>query len=217
MMHDFVVTQDHVVLYLTNMVADMDRIRAGGVHFSYDANTPCYMGVMRRGGDGKDLRWFTGQNLFCTHVMGGWSDGDKVTVDWDGGEGNQFPFFPSRSGPFDPAKSTGLLRRFTIDLSSRSNDRYQTENDLPEVSGGARRGRTTGSTRSSTATAISTGSVRGAGGGSSTTRRTRPSSSRCPTTSSARRPSSRAARARPRATATWSGLARAPGRRAVRT
>jgi carotenoid cleavage dioxygenase len=40
MMHDFVVTQRHIVLYLTNMVADMDRIRAGGVHFSYDANTP---------------------------------------------------------------------------------------------------------------------------------------------------------------------------------
>jgi carotenoid cleavage dioxygenase len=93
------------------------------------------MGVMRRGGDGKDLRWFTGQNLFCTHVMGGWSDGDKVTVDWDGGEGNQFPFFPSKSGPFDPAKATGLLRRFTIDLSSSSNDRYQTETIFPEVSG----------------------------------------------------------------------------------
>src|SRR4029079_17991277 len=135
MMHDFVVTQNHVVLYLTNMVADMERIQAGGVHFSYDANTPCYMGVMRRGGDGKDLRWFTGQNLFCTHVMGGWSDGDKITVDWDVGEGTQFPFFPSKSGPFDPAKATGLLRRFTIDLSSRSNDRYQVETIFPEVSG----------------------------------------------------------------------------------
>ena len=135
MMHDFVVTQRHVVLYLTNMVADMDRIQAGGVHFSYDSQMPCYMGVMRRGGDGKDLRWFRGANLFCTHVMGGWSDGDKVIVDWDGGEGNQFPFFPSVREPFDPAKSTGLLRRFTIDLSSRTNDRYQTETIYPEVSG----------------------------------------------------------------------------------
>ncbi len=49
MMHDFVVTQRHVVLYLTNMVADMERIKAGGVHFIYDRQTPCYMGVMRRG------------------------------------------------------------------------------------------------------------------------------------------------------------------------
>ena len=135
MMHDFVVTQDHIVLYLTNMVADMDLIRRGGVHFSYDSRTPCYMGVLRRGGDGKDLKWFTGQNLFCTHVMGGWSDGDRIIVDWDGGEGNQFPFFPSKHEPWNPAKSTGLLRRFTIDLSSRTNDRYQTETIFPEVSG----------------------------------------------------------------------------------
>src|SRR5690606_26816463 len=135
MMHDFVVTQDHIVLYLTNMVADMERMQAGGVHFSYDSQTPCYMGVLRRGGDGKDLRWFRGANLFCTHVMGGWSEGDKVIVDWDGGEGNQFPFFPSKHEPFDPAKATGLLRRFTIDLSSKSNDRYQTETIFPEVSG----------------------------------------------------------------------------------
>ena len=135
MMHDFVVTQSHIVLYLTNMVADMDRIRAGGVHFSYDSNTPCYMGVMRRGGDGKDLRWFTGPNLFCTHVMGGWSDGDKI-IDRLGRRRRQpVPVLPEQHEPFDPAKSTGLLRRFTVDLSSRSNDRYQTETLFPQVSG----------------------------------------------------------------------------------
>ena len=135
MMHDFTVTQKHVILYLTNMVADENRIKAGGVHFSYDSTAPCYLGVMRRGGDGKDLKWFTGPNLFCTHVMGAWSDGDKVTIDWDGGEGNQFPFFPSLHEPFDPVKGTGYLRRFTVDLSSRSNDRFQSETIYPEVTG----------------------------------------------------------------------------------
>ena len=68
MMHDFAVTQRHVLLYLTNMVSDMDRMRAGGVHFSYDSKTPCYLGVMRRGGDGKDLKWFTGANLFLSLI-----------------------------------------------------------------------------------------------------------------------------------------------------
>jgi carotenoid cleavage dioxygenase len=135
MMHDFAVTQKHVILYLTNMVSDMDRIKAGGVHFSYDSQRPCYLGIMRRGGDGKDLKWFTGTNYFCTHVMGAWTDGDKVTLDMDGGEGNQFPFFPSLHEPFDPVKGTGYLRRFTVDLSSKTNDRYQTETLFPQVSG----------------------------------------------------------------------------------
>ncbi len=135
MMHDFAVTQKHVILYLTNMISDMDRIKAGGVHFSYDSKTPCYMGIMRRGGDGKDIKWFTGANLFCTHVMGAWSDGDKVTVDMDGGEGNQFPFFPSLHEPFDPVKGTGRIRRFTVDLSSKTNDRYQVQTLFPEITG----------------------------------------------------------------------------------
>ncbi|MBO9575319.1 MAG: carotenoid oxygenase family protein [Sphingobium sp.] len=135
MMHDFAVTQKHVILYLTNMVSDMDRINAGGVHFSYDSQRPCYLGIMRRGGDGRDLKWFTGANLFCTHVMGAWTEGDKVTVDMDGGEGNQFPFFPSLHEPFDPVKGTGYIRRFTVDLSSRTNDRYQVETIYPQITG----------------------------------------------------------------------------------
>ena len=135
MMHDFAVTQKHIVLFLTAMVPNMEQMRAGGVHFSYDGRLPTYLGVMRRGGDGRDLKWFTGQHLFCTHTMGAWTDGEKVVVDMDGGEGNQFPFFPSVSGPFDPAKAQGRIRRFTVDLSSRTNDRYQTETLFPQVTG----------------------------------------------------------------------------------
>jgi carotenoid cleavage dioxygenase len=67
--------------------------------------------------------------------MGGWSDGDKVTVDLDGGEGNQFPFFPSLHEPWDPVKGTGYLRRFTVDLSSKTNDRFQVETIYPNVTG----------------------------------------------------------------------------------
>ncbi|MGX7893940.1 carotenoid oxygenase family protein [Tsuneonella sp. HG222] len=134
MMHDFAVTQNHIVLYLTNMAADMERIQAGGVHFTYDPGLPCYMGVMRRGGDGRDLKWFRGPNYFCTHVMGGWSDGDRITTDWDGGESNQFPFFPGKE-PFEPRKATGMIRRYTIDLSRKSDDRYQVETIYPEVNG----------------------------------------------------------------------------------
>jgi len=135
MMHDFAVTQRHIIFFLTAMVADMDRMRAGGVHFSYDSTRPSYLGIMRRGGDGRDLRWFTGQNLFCTHVMGAWSDGDKVTVDMDGGEGNQFPFFPSLHEPFDPVKAEGRIRRFTVDLGRKSDNRYQVETLFPQVTG----------------------------------------------------------------------------------
>ena len=133
MMHDFCVTQDYVVLYLTNLAADAELIAAGGPHFRYDPALPCYMGVLRRGGDGSDLQWLTGPNLFCTHVMGGWNDGTRITVDMDGGEGNQFPFFPSKV-PFDPAGSVGRIRRYTTDVADGSGT-YQAETIFPEVTG----------------------------------------------------------------------------------
>jgi len=135
MMHDFAVTQKHVVLFLTSMVPNLEQMKAGGVHWSYDSTLPVFMGVMRRGGDGRDLKWFGGQSLFCTHTMGAWDDGDKVIVDMDGGESNQFPFFPNLHEPYDAAKARGLVRRFTIDLSSKTNDRYQVQTLYPQVSG----------------------------------------------------------------------------------
>ena len=135
MMHDFCVTQDYIVLYLTNMAADEALIAAGGVHFRYDSTLPCYLGVMRRGGDGRDLKWYTGPNLFCTHVMGGWNEGTKITVDWDGGEGNQFPFFPSLHEPFDPVKGTGYIRRFTVDVGDAGNDSFRSETLFPHIQG----------------------------------------------------------------------------------
>jgi carotenoid cleavage dioxygenase len=135
MMHDFCVTQEYVILYLVNIPADEELIAAGGPHFRYNSQLPCYLGVMRRGGDGSDLKWLTGPNLFCTHVMGGWNDRNRITVDMDGGEGLQFPFFPSLHEPFNPAKSTGYIRRFTVDLSRGMPDHYEVETIYPHITG----------------------------------------------------------------------------------
>ena len=139
MMHDFCVTQDYIVLYLTNLASDMDLLQASGPHFRYNSALPCYLGVMRRGGDGSDLRWLTGPNLFCTHVMGGWNDARRITVDMDGGESNQFPFFPSLHEPFDPVKGTGYIRRYTVDLSRGMPETYAVETIHPQVTGGLSR------------------------------------------------------------------------------
>ena len=50
--------------------------------------------ALRRGGDGSDLRWYKGPERCATHVMGAFSDGERVFVDMDMAQKNQFPFFP---------------------------------------------------------------------------------------------------------------------------
>lgn len=124
MLHDFAVTQRHIAFLAIPMAVSLEQMRAGGVHFAWDSTLPTWFGVMRRDGDGSDLRWFEGPERCATHVMGAWSDGDRCYVDMDMARKNQFPFFPNLHGePFDPAGAAGVVTRLSVDLS-KNPDRY---------------------------------------------------------------------------------------------
>lgn len=136
MLHDFAVTDRHIAFLTIPLVPDLDRIKAGGVHFGWNNDVPSYLGVMRRGGDGSDIRWFPGPPVMCTHTMGAWSEGDVIHVDMDGAEVNQFPFFP----PFgeqrsDEGMAPGNIRRFTVDLSDPTANSFRMEILYPEILG----------------------------------------------------------------------------------
>ena len=127
MLHDFAVTQRHIAFLVIPMAYDADIIAAEGPHFTWDAKLPTWFGVMRRGGDGSDLRWYKGPERSATHVMGAWSDGDVCYVDMDMAHKNQFPFFPNRYGePFDPVGAAGVVTRLKVDLSTQA-ERYDME------------------------------------------------------------------------------------------
>lgn len=136
MIHDFVVSENYIIFLQVPLAFNEANIKKGGVIWAWDSTLPTYLGVMRRDGDGKDLRWLEGEQTMCTHTMGVREDKDgKLTLDMDGGAGNQFPFFPNVHEPFDPAKAVGNVRRFTVDLRRKSTDTYQMEVLYPQVSG----------------------------------------------------------------------------------
>jgi carotenoid cleavage dioxygenase-like enzyme len=135
MIHDFGVTQKHVLFYVVPLATNMDVIKSGGPHFAWDSTLPTYFGVLRRGGDGKDLRWFKGPSYFATHTMGNWDDGNKIYWDMDGGQANQFPFFPQVHEKFDPQKAQGHIMRMSVDLSRKKVHDYTHEWMYPDVSG----------------------------------------------------------------------------------
>jgi carotenoid cleavage dioxygenase len=135
MIHDFGVTQKHIVFLVIPMVTSMDLIKAGGPHFAWDSKLPTYLGIMRRNGDGKDIRWFKGPTWMATHTMGAWSEGEKVYIDMDGARGNQFPFFPAIHEPnASMPPLPGHVTRLTVDLKSK-NESYDMEVLYPEVLG----------------------------------------------------------------------------------
>ena len=128
MIHDFAVTQKHIVFYVMPLAFDEAQLKSGGIHWSWYGGQPTWFGVMRRGGDGKDLRWFKGPERSSTHVMGAFSDGDKVYVDVEMSAYNPFPFMPMRDGSrWDPIKGASRITRLSVDLSKKSVKDYNIE------------------------------------------------------------------------------------------
>jgi len=132
MLHDFAVTQTHIAFLAIPMAVNLAQMQAGGVHFAWDSTLPSWFGVMRRHGDGSDLRWYKGPERCATHVMGAWSDGDMCYVDMDMAKKNQFPFFPNLHGEaFDPVGAAGVVTRLSVDLSKTS-DSYDMQVLYPD-------------------------------------------------------------------------------------
>ncbi|HZF14772.1 MAG TPA: carotenoid oxygenase family protein [Steroidobacteraceae bacterium] len=124
MLHDFAVTSRHIAFLVIPMATNVAQMKQGGVRFAWDSKLPTWFGFMRRGGDGTDLRWYQGPERCATHVMGAFSDGDRVFVDMDMANKNQFPFFPNLHGEaFDPIGSSGRITRLTV-RPDRKSDNY---------------------------------------------------------------------------------------------
>ena len=136
MIHDFAVTQTHIAFLVIPMWTDVEQMKRGGVHFSWNTRLPSWLGVMRRGGDGRDVRWFKGPERCATHVMGAFSDGERIFIDMDMGLSNQFPFFPFTHGEaYDRKAAEGRLTRVSVDLSNRNSESFDLEVLFPAQMG----------------------------------------------------------------------------------
>ena len=136
MIHDFAVTQRHIAFLVIPMMTDVEQMKRGGVHYSWNTRLPTWFGVMRRGGDGSDLRWFKGPERCATHVMGAFSEGERVFVDMDMAHSNQFPFFPFTHGErYDRAKAEGYVTRVSVDLARPHTEVFDLEVLFPGAAG----------------------------------------------------------------------------------
>lgn len=123
MMHDWAITDKHVILPTTGMITDRARLQAGQDHFYYDPHQPSYVGIMPRDGTAADMRWFRGppDRSMVVHTLNARTVGDKVILDTPVGGGNFNPQFANYDGsPFDHGARANTIRRWTFDLSSSS-------------------------------------------------------------------------------------------------
>ena len=134
MIHDFAVTQKYIAFLVHPHGHQCRPHEAGPGALRLGFHLPTWLGVMDRGGDGKDLRWFKGPERCATHVMGAFCDGKRIYVDMDMGLKNQFPFFPNLHGePFDPKAAAGTVHRLSVDLSDKTPRDYDMEQLFPQT------------------------------------------------------------------------------------
>jgi carotenoid cleavage dioxygenase-like enzyme len=125
--HDMAVTQKHIVLPFGGYVTSMDRLKAGKVHWGWDATKPSMIGVLPRDGDAKDVRWFKGPERCMMHTFNAHTEGNKVVLYAPFYDSNFFPFFPPVDGsPWNRDKAKAYVRRITLDLNSKS-DQWKEE------------------------------------------------------------------------------------------
>jgi carotenoid cleavage dioxygenase-like enzyme len=122
MIHDFAVTENYVIFPLMPLTVDLERLKNDGKHFQWQPGLDQLFGVLRRDGDGSDVRWFTAPNGFQGHTLNAFDDAGRIYVDMPVTSGNIFYFFPQADGTVPPPETlSSNLMRLTIDMNARGN------------------------------------------------------------------------------------------------
>ncbi|HEX3886633.1 MAG TPA: carotenoid oxygenase family protein [Phenylobacterium sp.] len=118
MVHDFMVTQNHVLFPILPLTASLQRAMTGLPAFAWEPDKGAQVGVMRRDGEVSSIRWFNAPACYVFHPLNSWEEGDKLYCDVM--RYNVAPLFPKADGS-PGEKAVARLVRWTFDLSAASN------------------------------------------------------------------------------------------------
>jgi len=132
MVHDFVVTENHLLFPVLPITGSMARAMSGRPPYAWEPDKGAYVGVMKRKGTACDIVWFRAESCYVFHVMNAWEDGDRIIADVM--QCDEAPLFSHPDGsPTDPIKSSARLCRWTFDLACNT-DRF-TQTYLDDIKG----------------------------------------------------------------------------------
>ena len=110
MMHDFIVTDEHVVFPVFPAAFDLAAIEQTGSPLVWRPELGTHIGVMPRDGGNADVVWLESDPCYVFHPMNAHSEGSRVTA-----EVARYPKLPFFG--VDQAQAA-TLHRWTLDLSS---------------------------------------------------------------------------------------------------
>jgi carotenoid cleavage dioxygenase-like enzyme len=129
MVHDFAVTDTHVIVPFFPLITDLPTLKRGGPFYQWHPDRHSHFAVFPRRGNDNSIRWFHGPAASAGHMMNACNDGHQLHLDLCLYQGNCFDFFPTFDGtPFKPAPP--MLTRLTFDLGSK-HDGYEAKLLMP--------------------------------------------------------------------------------------
>jgi carotenoid cleavage dioxygenase-like enzyme len=118
MVHDFLVTQGHVLFPILPLTGSLERAMTGGPAFAWEPDKGAFVGIMARGASVETIRWFETKACYVFHPMNAWEDGGKIFADVM--EYETAPLFPNIDGTRNPDTGARLVR-WTFDLADATN------------------------------------------------------------------------------------------------
>ena len=126
MVHDFMVTDRHVLFPILPLTGDLQRVMHGGPAYAWEPDKGAFVGVMARNAAVETMRWFEVEACYVFHPMNAWEDGDLIHADVM--EYPTAPLFPNADGSRGKATAARLVR-WTLDLAGASNQIKRTPLD----------------------------------------------------------------------------------------
>ncbi len=138
MVHDFIVTDEHVIFPIFPATIDVERIMKGGPVIAWDPDAGTRIGIMARNASVDTIRWFEGDPCYVYHPMNAFTlhEGGKIKIVADVMKYARVPLFPNADGTKARTgleDTPSLLVRWTFDLDANSNS--YTEEQLTDLSG----------------------------------------------------------------------------------
>jgi carotenoid cleavage dioxygenase-like enzyme len=119
MVHDFIVTEHHVLFPVLPLSGSLDRARQGRPPYAWEPELGAFVGILRRDDPAAAIQWLEIEPCYVFHVMNGWEEGGRILADVMQYE--EPPLFPhADGGPGDPERSVARLCRWTIDPAAAS-------------------------------------------------------------------------------------------------
>jgi carotenoid cleavage dioxygenase len=119
MVHDFIVTANHVLFPILPLTGSMERAMKGQPAYGWEPDKGGYVGVVPRSGKTSEIRWFRAEACYVFHVLNAWDDGNRIVADVMQYE--EAPLFPRFDGrPRNPASLRARLCRWTFDLDANT-------------------------------------------------------------------------------------------------